>query len=524
MFFNSYEFLFLFLPVVAVILFYAGNRGQRRWSVAWLTAASLFFYGWHHPASLVLLLGSIVVNYWIGLHLIRLTKSMFPAKQSRKQLILLIGVFFNLSLLGYFKYANFFIDSINYFAVFNLDFHHILLPLGLSFFTFQQISYLVDAGRGEVEDESFLNYCFFVTFFPKLLTGPIVHHSEFMSQLENKALFRFNQQYLAVGLSLFFMGLFKKVVIADGVAGYVNPVFAAAEQGTVLTFFEGWIGALAYTLQIYFDFSGYSDMAIGLAYLFGLRLPVNFHSPYQALNVADFWRRWHMTLSRFLLEYLYIPFGGNRKGWARGIINLIIVMFLGGLWHGAGWTFAAWGLLHGFYLVINHSWRKFRNRKDVKEDSRLGRWAGQGLTFVAVIIAWVIFRAKSMTGVIGMFHAMAGVNGIVLSEKVQESLGGSAELLAHYGVSFGKLAYIDNPLHVGIVMLLVIGTWLLPNSMQILYDQTPALDIYRGGMKRCQWAWCQWRPNFLSAITFSIVALISILSMFKVQEFLYFQF
>ena len=293
--------------------------------MTWLVLASLFFYGWWNPAYLLLIIGSMLFNYYTGVQL--------SYRQNR--LFLGIAIALNLALLGYFKYANFFVENISDLAGLGWNIEHIVLPLAISFFTFQQIAYLVDAYRRETSEYNFLHYALFVSFFPQLISGPIVHHKEMLPQFIRETARFIEYRHLAIGISVFILGLFKKVVVADSLAPYSIEAFNAVAAGEMLTFFEAWKGALAYTFQLYFDFSGYSDMAIGLAMLFGIRLPLNFDSPYKANSVIEFWQRWHITLSRFLRDYLYIPLGGNRKGQKRRYLNLMITMLLGGLWHGA---------------------------------------------------------------------------------------------------------------------------------------------------------------------------------------------
>jgi D-alanyl-lipoteichoic acid acyltransferase DltB (MBOAT superfamily) len=334
MLFNSAEFLFFFLPLLLFAFFRLG-RHNRRLAAFWLTAGSLFFYGWWNPAYLGLLLSSIVFNYLVGYTIARGD----DIGSSRRKRLLALGITVDLALLGYYKYANFFVDSVNAAFGTNYAILEIVLPLGISFFTFTQIAFLVDAARGEAKEFDFVHYSLFVTYFPHLIAGPVLHHKEMMPQFGQASTYRFSHEHLTVGLTVFAIGLFKKVVLADGVAPFASSVFAAAERGEVLGLFQAWGGTLAYSLQLYFDFSGYSDMAIGLSYMIGVRLPINFNSPYKSVNIADFWRRWHMTLSRFLRDYLYIPLGGNRKGSVRRYVNLMTTMLLGGLWHGAGWTF-----------------------------------------------------------------------------------------------------------------------------------------------------------------------------------------
>ena len=334
---------------------------------------------------------------------------------------------FNLALIGYFKYAGFFVSTVAALSGAEWRIEAIVLPLAISFFTFQQIAFLVDAYRHESSERNFLSYCLFVTFFPQLIAGPIVHHKQMLPQFARPGTFSFQPHLVSLGLTVFVLGLFKKVVLADSVAVYGTPVFAAADAGNTLTFFEAWGGALAYTFQLYFDFSGYSDMAIGLALIFGIRLPINFESPYKALSITDFWRRWHITLSTFLRDYLYIALGGNRRGPVRRYINLALTMLLGGLWHGAGWTFVVWGGLHGVYLVVNHAWHRVVNPDWVT--SRLYRLAAWSITFLCVVIGWVFFRSESFSGAVAMLQAMAGFNGAALDVR----LAGPLSILAPSG-------------------------------------------------------------------------------------------
>src|SRR5579862_8826754 len=401
MLFSSYTFLFQFLPAVA-LAFAAARRHSPRAGILVLAGASLFFYGAWKPIYLLLLLASIAVNFSLGLSM---------EDPSRRRTIGMLGVALNLAALCYFKYANFILDSVNALTGAPLPFVDIVLPLGISFFTFQQIAYLVDVMRGAKVERDIVSYALFVSFFPHLIAGPLVHHAEMIPQFKRGRTGR-SAVLAARGLAIFAAGLFKKVVIADNLAQFVSPVFAHLDAGGGVTTPWAWLATLAYTLQIYFDFSGYSDMAIGLALLFGIRLPVNFRSPYQATSVIEFWRRWHITLSRFLRDYLYIPLGGNRLGEQRRYINLMVTMLLGGLWHGAGWNFLVWGGLHGACLGINHLWRRWRGAAaKVSSSNYLARAAAWAVTFGAVVVAWVFFRAKTRAGAWAMLSAMFGFGG-----------------------------------------------------------------------------------------------------------------
>ncbi len=392
MLFNSYEFIFFFLPITFFIYFYLNKKHLTVASKGFLVFASLFFYSWWNIAYLPLILFSMLINYTIGRELTHYDSKI---KNYAPKKLLIVGVAFNLLLLGYFKYMDFFIFNINRVAHSEIPLLHLALPLAISFYTFQQIAYLVDSYRHETKEYDFLNYAVFVTFFPQLIAGPIVHHAEMMpqfAQLKNKVKSYHN---ISLGLFIFSIGLFKKVVIADSFAVWVNTGFNMVDT---LTFLEAWITSLSYTFQLYFDFSGYADMAIGVALLFNIKIPINFNSPYKATNIQDFWRRWHITLSRFLKDYIYIPLGGNRKGEIRTYTNLFATFVLGGIWHGAGWTFVFWGMLHGFALVIQKLWSNLGFKMNV-----ILAWV---LTFNFINIAWVFFRAEKWDDAIKILYAM----------------------------------------------------------------------------------------------------------------------
>jgi alginate O-acetyltransferase complex protein AlgI len=347
MLFNSYTFIFLFLPLTLVLFFFISRRLGPRAAAVMLALSSLLFYAWSGDSPLVLML-SIVMNFIIGRALTAAPRQIW---------LLTAGVGANLLVVAYFKYASFLAGTLQSLLGWPNEVPSISLLAGISFFTFTQIAFLVDAYRAEAREYSFVNYALFVTYFPHLIAGPILHHKEMMPQFENKTIYSPRADQIALGLGIFSIGLFKKVVLADGIKKLADPAFGIAAQGGSPNFVDAWIGALAYTLEIYFDFSGYSDMAIGLAQMMGVRLPLNFDSPYKARNIVEFWKRWHITLSRFLRDYLYIPLGGNRRGPPRRYVNLLATMLIGGLWHGASWTFVLWGGLHGIYLVVNHLWR-----------------------------------------------------------------------------------------------------------------------------------------------------------------------
>ncbi len=419
MLFNSYEFIFVFLPITFFIYFYLNKKRLTEVSKGFLVFASLFFYSWWNIAYLPLMLISILFNYVLGNQLSRYEEKK---KCCSKKALLTFGIVANLALLGYFKYSDFFIE--NYNTVFDTDISllHLALPLAISFYTFQQIAYLVDSYRSETKEYDFLNYAVFVTFFPQLIAGPIVHHAEMMPQfatMRNKVI---NYRNIALGLFIFSMGLFKKVVIADTFAVWATNGFDVAEK---LEMIEAWAASLSYTFQLYFDFSGYTDMAIGIALLFNITLPINFNSPYKALSIQDFWRRWHMTLSRFLKDYVYIPLGGNRKGETRTYINLFATFLLGGIWHGAGWTFVFWGALHGVALMIHRVWHTL--------GMKLPTLLAWFITFNFVNITWVFFRAKEWEDALKVLHGMF-LGNVVLPVPFTHKLA----FLTQYGVEFGN--------------------------------------------------------------------------------------
>ena len=501
MLFNSLPFIFVFLPLVIAGHALLAARGSQRLGVVWLILASVCFYAWWRPAHVLLLGFSVVANYSVGLALRRQLAESLGRKR-----VLALGVAFNLLLLGYFKYAGFLGRGLNALAGAHVEFGEVVLPLAISFFTFQQIAYLVDVYRGEVEDYRFIDYALFVTFFPQLVAGPIVHHGEIVPQFARRLVQGLQAQDVAVGLTVFSIGLFKKVVVADNVEPIASVVFDAAQGGAVMGFVEAWVGALAYGFQIYFDFSGYSDMAIGLGMLFGIRLPVNFKAPYRSASIVEFWRRWHVTLSRFLREYLYFPLGGNRLGNARRYVNLMLTMLLGGLWHGAGWTFVFWGGLHGVYLIVNHAWSglvgsRVRAPLAVR---RLARPVSVLMTFGCVTVAWVFFRAESFGAAFAIVGGMLGLRGLGL----------------------GALGALSRP--AAWAPALLAWVWFLPTSQDMVAAFLPVLDGESresgdGGSRRLRQA-LSWRPSLRWALWFGAVTVVGLSYLTRVHEFVYYQF
>lgn len=380
MLFNSYEFIFIFFPIVLIGYFMLNQYGKKQLAKGWLVLASLYFYSYFNHSYLIIIITSIVTNYFLGNYLHSEGKSDFQRK-----FILILGVVFNVGILGYFKYYDFFIENINVLFRMNISLLNLMLPLGISFFTFQQLSFVIDSYKRKSLKYDFLSYCLFVTFFPQLIAGPIVLPSEMLPQFEDKNNKLLNYENFNKGLYLFSIGLAKKVLLADSIASFADAGF---DKMTSLTFIEGWLTSISYTMQLYFDFSGYCDMAMGIALMFNIILPLNFNSPYKAANIQDFWKRWHMTLGRFLTNYLYIPLGGNRKGGIKTLRNLLIVFLVSGLWHGAGWTFIIWGGLHGIAILIHRLW---------KQSGRImNKWLAWLITFNFINIFWIFFRAKSL--------------------------------------------------------------------------------------------------------------------------------
>lgn len=415
MLFNSEAFIFLFLPITYAIYWILLKNPNNNIALFWLTAASLFFYAWWDVYSLPILIISTAFNFICGQQ-IATKKNCVKSKYSL--LMLKVGVVVNILALAYYKYFSFIVFDI---LGFDLDksAYRVELPIGISFFTFTQIAYLVDTYRGKAEEKNPISYALFVSYFPHLIAGPILHHKEMLPQFKAAASFNFFSNNFFVGLGIFGIGLAKKILLADPLGVYANKFFSSAGLDLTPTFFESLCGILTYTFQLYFDFSGYSDMAVGISKIFGIDLPINFLSPYKSKSIIEFWRRWHITLSTFLRDYLYISLGGNKKGKYRRYINLMATMVLGGLWHGAGWTFVVWGFIHGSFLIINHGWN------NVKERSAAGKKMGVllsffsgPLTFACVALAWVPFRAHSMSQVHSIINGVIGLNGAILPQQL----------------------------------------------------------------------------------------------------------
>jgi len=451
MLFNEQAFLFVFLPVTLLVLVvlrkcFFSNRVVSIWTLV----CSLFFYGFYEWKHLPVLLISFTINYIIG------RRISSERDQSLSLIYLTLGILLNLSVLGIFKYSDFCLQSFS-----DLSPLGIALPLAISFFTFQQIAFLADLRGRKFKCPNFLDYALFVSFFPQLIAGPIVRSQVLLPQLNRGVLGQLSKESFWVGVCLFSIGIFKKAYFADGIRPMVEPIFARVAEGGSLAIMEAWIGATAFGMQIYFDFSAYSDMAVGLGLIFGLTLPINFNSPYKAKCVIEFWRRWHITLSEFLRDYLYKPLGGNRFGFGRGVTNVFIVMAIGGLWHGAGWTFVIWGLFHAVLISCNHLFRALRRSSDYINNEGLGfmgitKWL---LTFCMISMSWVFFRCENLNGASEMISSMLGLNGIDLPRSIQ--IINNSEMIRLEGLLPNKVVVRELlPLLVGLLALVS----LFPNS------------------------------------------------------------
>ena len=426
MLFNSYEFIFLFMPVVLTGFFLIARKSHQG-AIAWLGLASIFFYAYWSIAALPIMVASICVNYWLGFHLSN------PSLKYRQRLLAL-AIILNLVALGYFKYANFFIANTNIvrdlMGMDPLDSLSIVLPIGISFFTFTQIAFLIDSYQNRVKERNFAQYILFVSFFPHLLAGPVLHHKQMMPQFSDQGNFSLQKEKIALGISTFAVGLAKKVLLADTLGGYVATFYNSLLQGNLPSFWVSWIGSLGYTFQLYFDFSGYSDMAVGLALLFGIWLPYNFNSPFKATSIIAFWQRWHITLTKYVGEYLYTPItlkftrmAHDKNPVFQTIFSLfiptVIIFLILGIWHGSNWTYVVFGGMHGLYIVINHLWRKIfplpnKKSKAAQKYQNIKRISGWALTFLAVNISFVMFRADNVSTAIEIYKGMLGFNGFYL--------------------------------------------------------------------------------------------------------------
>lgn len=512
MLFNSYAFMFVFLPVTLGIYFLPRGRCPDL-AVAWLGFASIAFYSWWNWRFTPILLTSILINYVTGR---AIGRRRGTGDMTGARVLLRAGVTLNLLTLGYFKYMNFFAEVVAQSSGMALTGFNIALPIGISFFTFTQIAFLADSYERKADAISPREYILFVTYFPHLIAGPILHHARMIPQFRLKQTFIPSSEALAVGLTVFVIGLGKKLLLADNLAPYADHAFSAAGSD-LLTSPEAWRGVLAYTLQIYFDFSGYCDMAAGISRMFNITLPVNFESPYKSRSIIDFWRRWHITLSRFLRDYLYIPLGGGRRGEGRRLLNLMITMVLGGMWHGAGWNFLIWGFLHGVFLSIAHGWTGLRGYFDTPI-LRLPGWLAWSLTFFGVMVAWVFFRAPDLATAMTLLGKMAAIASPSLSGLPPESYFDPRAIL-HWAI--GRDGWESFWLLVGMIIVLT-----MPNARQIMarhelvmVDKDLSRAVFASPFIRMRWT-----PGYVSAC--AVVGLFALAAsrLNQTSQFLYFQF
>jgi D-alanyl-lipoteichoic acid acyltransferase DltB (MBOAT superfamily) len=512
MLFNSPEFLFVFLPLAILGFGLAYRKGGLEAAWLWLAIASLFFYSWWNPVHTPLLVGSVVCNYWLG-------KRLSQDDHVSHRWMLTAGVFVNLGLLAWFKYWHATASWIASCIGLTWEGPVLELPLGISFYTFHQLTYLWYCRSNREGASNFKHYLLYVTFFPQLIAGPIVRPKELLPQLSRSRSSAFRSDDIALGVTVFGIGLFKKMIIADHVSQWVSPVFASAGGEGAILFLDAWTAALSYTFQLYFDFSGYSDMAIGLACLFGVRLPGNFFSPYRSLSVIEFWRRWHITLSLFLRDYLYISLGGNRKGQMRTFANLLIVMVIGGFWHGAGWTFGVWGLYHGVCLLINHAWSRMNFLSTLPKLVTHGcSWS---LTFAVTVIGWVVFRSPDMTVATRVLSSMFGGCGI----DVPSSWLARMPWLESFGIGgSGSWVVFSGPVQTFTLFMLLAATLLLPNTLQLISGSFTPPNSKSIPTPKLPPVSVVWTPNIFWACAAGLMFALSILKLGHISEFLYFQF
>lgn len=499
MLFNSYECIFLFLPLLLALWWVVGTMAPQRLPLL-LLAASLVFYGLWGLPFLVLLLGMVCINYAFGCALAAMPDTPKAGSRgfslSRKGLIIL-ALIVNLLPLCYFKYSLFIVENVNLLLGANFHMQHPGLPLGISFYTFLQIAWLVSVYRREIKPEGITGYALFASCFPYVISGPIVRWQQVAPQYAR--LEAPTAANLAPAITIFIIGLAKKVLLADTIAAYANSVFNAAEKGFPLTSAEAWVGSLAYTFQLYFDFSGYTDMAIGVALLLGFRLPDNFDSPYKSTGIVDFWRRWHITLSSWLRDFLYIPLGGSREGKLKQYRNLFLTMLLGGVWHGAGWPFVVWGALHGTMLSINHFFRAWAKGRisDAVLLNPVTRCVSIVFTFLCINAAWVVFRADSMRGALRIYQSM------------WEGLAGG--LCAPWGTLFAN-NYVQGTQPLLLLALCLVLVWCFPNTREIIYGRKDGKP------------WLSWSPSAAWAGGLAVTAFCALVMLSRKSVFLYFQF
>jgi D-alanyl-lipoteichoic acid acyltransferase DltB (MBOAT superfamily) len=542
MLFNSHFFVFVFLPATLFVYFSLGKL-SRNWALRWVIISSLIFYAWWRPANVFIILPAMLINFAFAKLILA---SVREEKSALSKVYLSTSIVFNIAVLGYFKYTNFAITAANDIFDSNFALQNIVLPLGISFITFQKIAFLIDVHGKRVKTFRFQDFFSFVLFFPQLVAGPIVHYREMMPQF-HAVRCAWNKDDVSVGMTLFFFGLFKKVVLADNMAPLVSSIYGVADTGVAISLLPAWLAAVGFTFQIYFDFSGYSDMALGAARLFGIRLPVNFNSPLRSTSIIDFWLRWHVSLTRFLTAYLYNPIAlyltrrriasgkpgiGGRNTSMGAFIQLLMVptvftMFVSGIWHGAGYLFLIWGLLHGLYLSVNHAWRLLVQRSWRNSDryEKIMAPAGFVITFVCVCASMVVFRSTNVEMAANILAGMVGLNGIELPQSIISKLSPILSVFPGLDIS-PDIRNFSNQVSLAIWIIAVTPiVLLLPNTLQIMHRFEPAIgfswdrDSTVLGLR-----WLVWQASLIWAALIMIIAFTAISSIGGYTEFLYWQF
>ena len=532
MLFNSTNFLFIFLPAT-LVGYYIFSAFSRFFAITWLVIVSILFYGYLSLSSLPVMLVSILVNYWFSL---RIRSSL----KSQRKLILIIGITANIIALCYFKYANILIQGFNllieYLQKSNINLIELALPLGISFFTFTQIAYLFDVYQGKIRQSTLPNYFLFVTFFPHLIAGPIIHHKQFMPQIEGKVIFRPNCKKISIGITILTLGLSKKLFLADNLKIYADTMFNSVAIGVEPNLLASWLGTAAFTFQLYFDFSGYSDMALGISLLFGIILPINFNGPFRATNIIDFWKRWHITLTKYFNEYLYTPVAikMSRFGLGKGliietfcmiIIPLMITMIVIGAWHGANMTFILFGLMHGLFLVLNHIWRKIKIWKKISNKNNsfytpynILSWI---LTFISVNISFAIFRADNLDIALVIYKGLLGINGVLLPNKLIDLLS----LPDENRVVTNIWQVWDGPDPVKLITYLAACFFIiyaLPNTLYLMENLKIASDRVKSIYNNRNFITC--KESLIAMLLTGLLLGLAFSQLNNSNEFLYFQF
>jgi alginate O-acetyltransferase complex protein AlgI len=518
MLFNSYEFIFIFLPIV-FIGYYLIAKTSHPGAIIWLAFASLFFYGYWSLYSLPILVSSVCINYWFGLQ-------VSNQQSKHRKTMLVLALIFNLSLLAYFKYTNFFIDNTNILrSILGLNpiqFLNIVLPIGISFFTFTQIAFIMDSYQDKVKERKFFDYLLFVTFFPHLIAGPVIHHAQVMPQFLNLDNFKINTEKIVLGIVIFTIGLSKKLLLADPLGEYADILFNGVNSGLNPQLMISWMGSFAYTLQLYFDFSGYSDMAVGLSLLFGIWLPINFNAPFKATNIIDFWQRWHISLTKYIGEYLYTPITLKMMRVAQGksaiadifltlVFPTLLVFLILGLWHGPNWTYVIFGGMHGVFIVSNHLWRKVFPISKKKSSRFLSfrSWLGWAATIISVNLSFIIFRSESLMDAGKIYKGILGLNdGIFINSSYTENIFSAV----FHGIWQFQLRIGQSTKES--ILLLLLGLFIvvfMPSTADIA---SPAQSKYKVLLTQ----------RSFGAMIVGLLFVLSLMQLGKTSPFLYFQF